>query len=203
MISRLLKNPISQHTKLFSNPTWQNIVTKRWSGHNAMTIEPSNYQWKKFKDTCHFYFLMASIPTTILMSIIGIRSNPELTEVPEGYEPRHWEYYKHPLSRWTAKYLFRTVEVEHEMAIALCEDESENMMLRKVARNADKVMKFYNDHRSEYFRPFYAELFRSGREQKEYGVYQTIAFEGHDYEAAYDPNVNPVPTEGYVPSSID
>lgn len=168
-----------------------------------MNIEPSNYQWKKFKDTCHFYFLLGAIPTSVVVAIIGIRSNPELSEVPEGYEPRHWEYYKHPISRWTAKYLYRPHEMDHEMLMALLEDESENMMLRSVAIKADKVMSFYGDHRSEYFRPFYGELFRSARDQKEYGDYMNTSFENYKFDPAYDPDVNPVPTEGYVPSSID
>lgn len=203
MLLRRLKNSINPYSRIFSCRIKQNIVTKRWSGHDTMVIEPSSYQWKKFKDACHFYFLMGTIPITVIISIISVRSNPELSEIPEGYEPRHWEYYKHPLTRFTARYLFQTAELDHEMSMALCEDESENNMLKRVTRKADRVMKFYNDHRSQYFRPFYAELYRSGRVRQEHDTMAVLTTENIFYEAAYDPNVNPVPTEGYVPSNSD
>lgn len=137
------------------------------------------------------------------MSIVSVRSNPELTEVPEDYEPRHWEYYRHPLTRFTARYIFNPAELENEMFLNLFEDQSENMMLKHVRNKAEKVMRFYNDHRSSYFKPYYAELIRSGRDQKDFAGNAIISSENIYYDAAYNPDINPLPTEGYVPTSVD
>lgn len=166
-----------------------------------MEIEPTNFVWKKFKDTLHFYTLLGGIPAAVIISIISVRANPELTEVPDGYEPRHWEYYRHPIARFVARYVFYPPELEDEMVMHATEDVSENAIVRSVQNKVEEAMRFYNDHRSSYFTPFYAEMFRVARDDEEYGMNFVFSSEGKHYDSAYDPNFNPVPTEGYFPRS--
>lgn len=167
-----------------------------------MVIEPSNYVWKHFKDVAHFYTLLGLIPCSVISAIVGMRANPELREIPEGYEPRHWEYYRHPITRFIAKYLFTPPDIDDECFISLFEQTSETKIMQQIARDVDKVMAFYNDHRSRYFTPYYAETHRQGRDYLSYAYNFLITREGHHIDAAYQPST-PVPVEGYKPGSLD
>lgn len=186
-----------------SNLVKQNVICKRWSGHNVMDVEPSNWSWRKFKDALHLHGMLVGVPMAVIVTIINIRANPELTEIPEGYEPRHWEYFKHPISRWMAKYMFLPMEIEQELTLASYEYQAETQIMKEIQTNCEKVMSFYNDHRSRYFWPFSADYFRIGRDAYEYGLSVTTTSEGHYYDYGYDPKITNVPTEGYRSADYD
>lgn len=199
MLSRLATNklkPILNRNYQHINPS-QSVLTKRWSGHNNMDIIPSNFDWKDFKNMVHFYSVLSFIPVIVVTTICNIRCNAELSEVPEGYEPRHWEYYKHPITRWMAKYLFKPMEIEHELNMAKCEMVSETKILSRIERAVDKTMSFYCDHRTKYFHPQHAEKFRESREQTAFGPYSIQSANSSFYEDTYNPDYNPIPTEGF------
>lgn len=203
MLSRLQAAPHlfrNFYTRLYNDGNQklqQNIINKRWSGHNTMDITPSNADWKYVKNWLHFYVLLGLIPVSIVTTIISIRANPELSEVPDGYEPRHWEYFRHPISRWMAKYMYVPPEREEECNMALLEYNAEIQIVDKIAKRVDKVMRFYNDHRTKYFLPFYGEYYRSGRDHAMF----MHNFEGTSpnvyYDLAHDPDVGAVPITGY------
>lgn len=72
-------------------------VVRPMSGHGPrmMEIQPSRFQWNQFKDNLHFYTLIAVIPIGALVLYVNIFIGPaQLTPIPEGYEPKHWEFYK-------------------------------------------------------------------------------------------------------------
>lgn len=175
-----------------------NIVNKRWSGHNTMDIRPSNADWKFAKNWFHFYALLGLIPVGIMTTILSIRDNPELSEVPDGYEPRHWEYFKHPLTRFAARYLIVSDEKDEEMIMGCLEYNSEKELLKKLAYRVEKVMSFYNDHRSKFFEPTFADYFRIGREHGFAGVFFEQSELGEYRDMAYDPNLDLIPTEGFL-----
>lgn len=57
-------------------------------------ITPSRFQWTKFKDDLHFYVSLGIIPITLVILYTNIFiGRATLTEIPEGYEPKHWEYF--------------------------------------------------------------------------------------------------------------
>lgn len=73
--------------------------------HHHMTIKPSRFQWDKFKDLMHFYVMIGVLPITALVLYANIFVGPsQLAEIPEGYEPKHWEYEK-VLLKWSLLYL--------------------------------------------------------------------------------------------------
>ena len=44
---------------------------------------------------------LCSIPFLVILFISNVMiGQATLTEIPEGYEPEHWEYFKHPVSRY-------------------------------------------------------------------------------------------------------
>lgn len=145
-------------------------VSKRWSGHNNLEPHPSNFSWMKWKDMLHLYTMVAVIPLGLFTTIVNIRANPELAEIPEGYEPRHWEYYKHPISRFIARYVLEHQDEEDETMLAFLDIESERIILRHITSRVSDVMGFYNDYRALYFMPYNgADHIREGREDFRYG----------------------------------
>lgn len=200
MLSKLqVASNIFSRLRAGQNQLNRNVITKRWSGHNAMEIEPTNFDYKRLKDRIHFYFMISMVPCMVVAAIINVRANPELTEIPEGYEPRHWEYFKHPVSRFLAKHLFMPDDIDKEMMLGKMEKKSENRIMTMIANEVDKVMSFYNDHRTKYFKPYLAEYYRHGRESYEYGIAYAGTGENVDLDRAYNPAINPVPTEGFKP----
>ena len=168
-----------------------------------MRIKPSNYITKHALNQIHFYLLLLGVPVTVILTIINIRANPELIEIPDGYEPRHWEYYKHPISRWIARYLYYPMETEYEARLGLQEWKAEAKIASKVSDRVDRVMKFYNDHRSANFTPgMGAEYIRKGRASYESALPATIMMPGHVYDEAYSDSTM-IPVEGYKDGPID
>lgn len=195
-----VKSFIVRNNNINNNLISQNVISKRWSGHNAMDITPSNFYWKYFKNMAHFYALITMVPCLVITTIINIRANPELTEIPEGYEPRYWEYYKHPITRFMARYFYRPMELDHELFMSMFDDWSQNMIMRDIQREAEQIMTFYQDHRSSYFRPYYGEYFRIGREDMFWGEFFSGTKEGHHIDEAY--KLNNIPLEGYRPEYV-
>nr|CAG4644372.1 EOG090X0FIE [Lepidurus arcticus] len=124
---------------------------KSMSGHQ-MQITPSRWQYNKFKDYLHFYFMLGIIPCTLISVFVNVFVGPaELAEIPEGYVPKHWEYHRHPITRWMARYVFPSpqqiyennlhagYEVEYTRQLNLLEKE----VLNKMAERGDYQSYYY------------------------------------------------------------
>ena len=65
------------------------------SEHHEMDITPSRWQWHKTKDWLHFYFFVGAIPVATFVFCMNVFIGPAtLQEIPEGYIPKQWEYYR-------------------------------------------------------------------------------------------------------------
>jgi NADH dehydrogenase (ubiquinone) 1 beta subcomplex subunit 5 len=62
-------------------------------GPRLMPLTPSRWQWHKFKDMAHYYFMVGLIPVGLIVFYANVFIGPaKLAEIPEGYEPKQWEY---------------------------------------------------------------------------------------------------------------
>jgi NADH dehydrogenase (ubiquinone) 1 beta subcomplex subunit 5 len=50
-----------------------------------------------------------------LRLVFAPAGKPELREIPEGYEPKYWEYYRHPIERKFAKWFHYAPEQMYEV----------------------------------------------------------------------------------------
>lgn len=74
-------------------------------GDRSFPITPSRYSWHQYKDLFHFYFMLGVIPLSILVFFVNIYVGPAtLQEIPAGYKPKIYEYYRHPITRFLAQY---------------------------------------------------------------------------------------------------
>lgn len=65
------------------------------SHDRVMPIRSSDWQWTKCKDVFHFYFMLGAITVAVYQFCINVFIGPaQLQHIPEGYVPKHWEYYR-------------------------------------------------------------------------------------------------------------
>ncbi|XP_035225850.1 NADH dehydrogenase [ubiquinone] 1 beta subcomplex subunit 5, mitochondrial-like [Stegodyphus dumicola] len=120
----------------------------------TMYITPTRYQYTVFKDNLHFYFMVAAIPLGLLILYCNIFIGPAtLTEIPEGYEPKHWEYYKHPISRFIAKYFFDDPQITYEQTLHYLNDCLEKFEWSNTIDKAKYLMATRDDYKAWYFMP--------------------------------------------------
>ncbi|XP_067648282.1 NADH dehydrogenase [ubiquinone] 1 beta subcomplex subunit 5, mitochondrial [Eurosta solidaginis] len=134
-------------------------------GHHQFHIQPSRFQWHKFKDLLHYYTMLGLIPITAIVLYVNIFIGPaELTEIPEDYEPKYWEYHRHPISRFIARYLHTNPQQEYEKALHNFYEEWEKSLLRKLEKDVNAKMSERHDYKSHYYRPAIAKYHRISKE---------------------------------------
>lgn len=70
------------------------VIPKRMSAHRVLEIQPSDFMWKKVKDMWHFYACISIMVFGSIAVLSNVFVGPAtLAEIPEGYRPKHWEYY--------------------------------------------------------------------------------------------------------------
>lgn len=50
--------------------------------------------------------MVGLIPVGAIIFYTNVFIGPaQLTPIPDGYEPKHWEYHRHPITRFIARYI--------------------------------------------------------------------------------------------------
>lgn len=107
-----------------------------------MIIQPSRYEWTRFKDDLHFYIMLGLVPMAALVTYANLFIGPaELSDIPDDYEPKEWEYHQSPIKRWFAKYVYETPQKEYEKTLHYLQIEADkrywNLLDKKVKKLAD------------------------------------------------------------------
>ncbi|KAG8233598.1 hypothetical protein J437_LFUL001009 [Ladona fulva] len=166
-LSSLLSN--FKQAKSCVNPVKNAPIVQRANmsggGHRVMDIVPSRWQWHRFKDILHYYVLLGVIPMTAVILYANIFIGPaQLTEIPEGYVPKHWEYYRHPITRFIARYILQSPQQEYEKMLHMVYEEAERMKLRKLEKEVKAKMAERGDYKAYYYLPAYPKYYRYSRE---------------------------------------
>lgn len=80
----------------FVSPAALVTQTRRMGDHGPrpFVLTPSRFQWHKFKDSLHYAVMIGLIPMGALLFYVNVFIGPaKLTKIPDGYEPKHWEYH--------------------------------------------------------------------------------------------------------------
>ncbi|KAG4077420.1 hypothetical protein HA402_002847 [Bradysia odoriphaga] len=148
----------------------QNVIVRQMGGHGPreFVIRPSRYQWDKFKDLFHFFVMVGVIPASAVVLYANVFIGPaKLTPIPEGYVPKHWEYHRHPISRFLARYVYPSPQQDYEKYLHFVAEEKERMMLRKIEEEIKDKMALRHDYQSYYYKPAIGKYHRISKEQKE------------------------------------
>ncbi|RWS03946.1 NADH dehydrogenase [ubiquinone] 1 beta subcomplex subunit 5 [Dinothrombium tinctorium] len=141
-------------------------VQRRMAGHGrTLPIMPSNFQYNKFKDYLHFYFLVGAVPCALLSLYLGVfYGEAQLAEIPEDYTPKQWEYERNPLSRFLAKYVTYDPQVNYEQTMYKLNYEQEVACLHQIQKQVIDKMSERHDYQAWYYRGFDAKAYRNIRE---------------------------------------
>ncbi|KAK9881912.1 hypothetical protein WA026_018106 [Henosepilachna vigintioctopunctata] len=145
------------------------IFQRKMSEHRTFAITPSRFSWDKFKDMVHFYILLGAIPATIFITYCNVFIGPAtLSEIPPDYIPKHWEYYRNPVTRLIAKYTSLNHQQEYEKYLAYIFMEDEKRLLRKIQYEVKEKIKERDDYQAYYYRPVLAKYVRQSKEAADY-----------------------------------
>jgi len=118
-------------------------------GHhsNTMNITASRYNYQQYKDVLHFYILLGVIPLSILVFFVNVFIGPAtLTEIPEGYVPKQYELYPHPITRWLAHYWYEDQQEVYERNLHYMVEEEEGRTMSALEKRIDKLMRERGDY---------------------------------------------------------
>ncbi|XP_015912761.1 NADH dehydrogenase [ubiquinone] 1 beta subcomplex subunit 5, mitochondrial [Parasteatoda tepidariorum] len=133
----------------------QNVImeaVRKMSDERKMHITPTRFQYTRFKDDFHFYITLGIVPLTLLILYVNIFIGPAtLTETPEDYQPRHWEYHRHPITRFIAKNFHLDPQIHYEKTIqGLVEEEERGNWMRTIDK-VNKLMGERDDYKAWYY----------------------------------------------------
>ncbi|XP_047992752.1 NADH dehydrogenase [ubiquinone] 1 beta subcomplex subunit 5, mitochondrial [Leguminivora glycinivorella] len=129
--------------------------------HQTMPLQPSRWQYIKFKDMFHYYTLIGLIPVGLIIFYTNVFIGPaQLEPIPEGYNPKHWEYHRHPITRFIARYIHSSPQQEYEKFMHWIDEEQQKVKLRALEKEIQAKMAERQDYQAFYYRPMVNKYLR-------------------------------------------
>ncbi|OWR43262.1 NADH dehydrogenase [ubiquinone] 1 beta subcomplex subunit 5, mitochondrial [Danaus plexippus] len=163
--TNLFKNNLKS-TNLIQNVNFSLAKTLNGDhGHKSMVLQPSRWQWHKFKDMFHYYLMVGLIPVGAIVFYTNVFIGPaELTPIPEDYVPKHWEYHRHPITRFIARYIHNNPQQDYEKFMHYIDEEAQKVKLRALEKMVTQKMAERNDYQAYYYRPMVNKYLRVNKQ---------------------------------------
>lgn len=124
------------------------------SEHHVMEITPSRWQWHKTKDWLHFYFFVGVIPVAAFIFYMNVFIGPAtLQEIPEGYIPKQWEYYRTPVVRFFSRYFYPDIQMEYEKLLHKTHVANVKRQLFALEKQIQILIREHQDYRYWSYTP--------------------------------------------------
>nr|XP_013189693.1 unnamed protein product [Amyelois transitella] len=163
LLKNHIKTPFIAQNVAFS--TTKNVGA---SHHKTFALQPSRWQYHKFKDMLHFYAMLGLIPVGMIIFYCNVFIGPaQLTKIPDNYTPKHWEYHRHPITRFIARYIHNSPQQEYEKFMHFLDEESQKIKLRALEKEIVKKMAERQDYQAYYYRPLVNKYMRIERKTGE------------------------------------
>lgn len=112
--------------------------------------------------------MVGLIPVTAIILYANIFIGPAtLTEIPEDYVPKHWEYHRHPITRFLARYIYHPPQQEYEKLCHAIHEENEKAQMRLLENKVKAKMAELQDYEAYYYKPVTAKYQRYMKKVKE------------------------------------
>ncbi|XP_026321689.1 NADH dehydrogenase [ubiquinone] 1 beta subcomplex subunit 5, mitochondrial [Hyposmocoma kahamanoa] len=160
LLKNHVKTPYTIQNTTFST---SNILK---AGHGKVfAIQPSRWQYHKFKDMLHFYVMVGLIPVTAIIFYTNVFIGPaQLTPIPEGCTPKHWEYHRHPITRFIARYIHNSPQQEYEKFCHFIDEEAQKAKIRALEKEIVRKMAERHDYQAYYYRPLLNKYLRLNKQ---------------------------------------
>lgn len=128
-------------------------------GHKrTMEILPSKYEYNHWKNLVNYYALLAIVPIAGIITYTNLFiGQAELTDQPDDYEPLWWEYYKHPISRFFAKYTLEDPVRTYEINLHHINHENRKRQMRLLEWKVRTLTAERQDVQTWYYTPVHSE----------------------------------------------
>uniref|UniRef100_UPI0021444B88 NADH dehydrogenase [ubiquinone] 1 beta subcomplex subunit 5, mitochondrial n=1 Tax=Vespula vulgaris TaxID=7454 RepID=UPI0021444B88 len=151
---RSTSQKLSRLPILLSKESSINNQIRCMSHDQVMMIKNTRWQWSKCKDLVHFYVMLGVIPLSILTFCVNVFVGPATLEpIPEGYTPKPWEYYKHPITRFLVRYVYTPHQQDYEKYLNAVYLEQELRKTRQLQRRIEELIEQRNDYKYFYYTP--------------------------------------------------
>ncbi|XP_046827016.1 NADH dehydrogenase [ubiquinone] 1 beta subcomplex subunit 5, mitochondrial isoform X2 [Vespa crabro] len=150
-------------TLLLKEPSINNQI-RCMSHDQVMMIKSTRWQWSKCKDLLHFYVMLGVIPLSILTFCVNVFVGPATLEpIPEGYTPKPWEYYRHPITRFLVRYVYVTHQQDYEKYLNIIYLEQELRKTRMLQARIEELIEQRSDYKYFYYVPVTAKYVHRAR----------------------------------------
>jgi len=138
-----------------------------------MDIQPSRYGYHQFKNFTYFYVMVGVIPLSCISAYCNLFIGPAtLTEMPEGYDPKDWEYHRHPITRWIVRNCWSNYRELYERTMHCDYVEYEKMAMKRLTHQVEEAVLRNDDVRGYNYvgvaSKYYKYLRAEGRNLRHY-----------------------------------
>jgi len=144
---------------LLANGSRNNFVLSKRDGHaRRFIIKHGKSTTWRILDQIHFYSAIGFLFWGSVIAYINFKhGHCVLTDIPEGYEPRFWEYEDKPVLQFLCKYLYTSPMKEHDKFCATYAEEIKKREWSFQEERAHHLMFERGDYRAWYYIPYKAK----------------------------------------------